>query len=141
MLTRYRVLDAPPLPEHVSVKPGDLVYRLRSYDYGLASDDTAATGVEHISVTLNPHGGYPSFTIPVTALGDPESVQPVYPSDDHTKDVCKIGHGAKTCRYLTMGGGGWSCEKFSAMSHSFDLKVERGLMHAAGDNCDGLDFR
>lgn len=43
---------------------GSIVYSLRGYDYGLASDDTRMTGVEHVSVTLNADGDYPSFTIP-----------------------------------------------------------------------------
>jgi hypothetical protein len=42
---------------------GTIVYDLRGYDYGLASDDSRATGIEHVSVTLNADGDYPSFTI------------------------------------------------------------------------------
>lgn len=47
-----------------SVKAGDTVYRCMNYDYGLAADDTAMTGVKHISVTLSPTGDYPYFTVP-----------------------------------------------------------------------------
>ena len=47
---------------------GTIVYDLRGYDYGLASDDTRHTGVEHVSVTLNPEGDYPSFTIAKDSL-------------------------------------------------------------------------
>lgn len=43
---------------------GSIVYSLRGHDYGLASDDTRMTGIEHVSVTLKPDGDYPSFTIP-----------------------------------------------------------------------------
>lgn len=43
---------------------GSTVYRFSGYDYGLASDDTRMTGVEHVSVTLDSAGGAPSFTIP-----------------------------------------------------------------------------
>ena len=46
------------------VKAGDVVYYLRKHDYGLASDDTRATGIEHVSVTLDKDGDYPSFTVP-----------------------------------------------------------------------------
>lgn len=46
--------------EHVK---GTVVYSLKGYDYGLASDDTRITGVQHISVTLKSDGDYPSFTI------------------------------------------------------------------------------
>ena len=45
------------------LKPGDVVYALHKYDYGLASDDTRATGVDHISVSKSPEGDYPSWTI------------------------------------------------------------------------------
>lgn len=45
-------------------KAGVTVYALNRPDYGLARDDTNATGVEHVSVTLNPEGDYPSFTYP-----------------------------------------------------------------------------
>lgn len=43
---------------------GTTVYSPRGWDYGLANDDTRATGVEHVSVTLNSEGDPPSFTIP-----------------------------------------------------------------------------
>ena len=32
---------------------GTVVFRPTGWDYGLASDDTRMTGIEHISVTLN----------------------------------------------------------------------------------------
>lgn len=44
-------------------RKGTVVYSLRYSDYGLASDDTRYTGVEHKSVTLNSDGDYPSFTV------------------------------------------------------------------------------
>ncbi|QIN99728.1 hypothetical protein bastian_115 [Salmonella phage bastian] len=43
---------------------GQTVYSLKFHDYGLASDDTRYTGIEHTSVTLDETGDYPSFTIP-----------------------------------------------------------------------------
>jgi hypothetical protein len=42
---------------------GTIVYPLLNYDYGLACADTRATGIEHISVTQDPAGGYPSVTV------------------------------------------------------------------------------
>jgi len=51
-----------------SAKSGDIVYRCSGYDYGCANDDTRFTGIEHISVTKDPEGGYPFFTIPVESL-------------------------------------------------------------------------
>lgn len=47
---------------------GTIVYDLRGYDYGLASDDTRFTGIKHVSVTLNENGDYPSFTICESSL-------------------------------------------------------------------------
>lgn len=51
-----------------SVRNGEIVYRLQFNDYGLASDDTHYTGIEHISVTYKDDGNYPSFTIPLEDL-------------------------------------------------------------------------
>lgn len=47
---------------------GDTVYRCVGHDYGGASDDTRITGAPHMSVTLDPDGGYPFFTVPVADL-------------------------------------------------------------------------
>ena len=67
---KYRIKDTPVLGGAADShsKQGDIVYGLNKYDYGLASDDTRATGFKHISVTLDPTGDYPSFTIPVHNL-------------------------------------------------------------------------
>lgn len=46
----------------------DFVYNQKGYDYGLSSDDSTMTGIEHISVTLNSDGDYPGFTIPIEDL-------------------------------------------------------------------------
>lgn len=46
------------------IKEGTVVYDFMFHDYGLASDDSRYTGIEHVSVTMDPEGGYPSFTIP-----------------------------------------------------------------------------
>lgn len=54
--------------ERGPVKAGDTVYDCKGHDYGLARDDTESTGVKHISVTLDPNGGYPFFTVPVRLL-------------------------------------------------------------------------
>lgn len=62
----FKVLkDAALSPE---AKAGTTVYSIKGWDYGLASDDTRMTGVEHVSVTLKPDGDYPSFTIPRSHL-------------------------------------------------------------------------
>lgn len=48
--------------ERLGWPAGTIVYRLKNHDYGLARDDTRATGIDHISVTQDPAGGYPSIT-------------------------------------------------------------------------------
>lgn len=45
-------------------KAGTIVYPLKRHDYGLADDDTRITKIQHISVTLEEDGDYPSFTVP-----------------------------------------------------------------------------
>jgi len=49
-------------------KAGTIVYDSRKYDFGLASDDYRLTGIEHTSVTLDPCGDYPVFTVPTHDL-------------------------------------------------------------------------
>jgi hypothetical protein len=44
---------------------GTIVYTLRLFDYGSAADDTVLLGKPYISVTLDPDGDYPFFTVPV----------------------------------------------------------------------------
>lgn len=66
MVTQYEILEDSRL-ERKAVK-GAIVYKFVRYDYGLASDDTRMTSVPHVSVTLDPEGGYPSFTVPETAI-------------------------------------------------------------------------
>jgi hypothetical protein len=43
---------------------GTIVYKLRKNDFGAAKDDSKHTGIKHISVTYDPEGKYPFFTIP-----------------------------------------------------------------------------
>lgn len=59
------------------VKPGTKVYPATCYDYGCANDDERTTGKEHLSVTLDPNGGYPFFTVPVEDL-ETDGPQPAF---------------------------------------------------------------
>ena len=52
------------------------------------------------------------------------------------KEVCRPGNGAETCRYLTVGGAGLSCEKLSMLGLTIDMRVDK--MVAKGDNCAGM---
>lgn len=49
-------------------KKGDIVYKNAYPDYGLASEDSRYTGVEHMSVSRTEDGNYPYQTIPTSAL-------------------------------------------------------------------------
>jgi hypothetical protein len=65
-MTSYRMLkdsDINPV-----AKKGITVYRLIRPDYGLASQDERAFGYPVWSMTLNPNGDYPSFTVPCHEL-------------------------------------------------------------------------
>ena len=62
--TKYIVLQDRIIRGEVCAKQGDIVYDQAGYDYGLSSDDTRATGIEHVTVTKNEDGSYPGFTIP-----------------------------------------------------------------------------
>lgn len=53
---------------HAGNPAGTRVTKLAKYDYGLSSDDSRAFGIQHVSVTLNENGDYPSFTVPVSKL-------------------------------------------------------------------------
>lgn len=59
-------------------------------------------------------------------------------TDTWTKRVCKIGQGHACCRYLTISGGGWNCEKHSDLGRYLDQRVAAENMNARGDNCPGL---
>jgi hypothetical protein len=51
-----------------NAKAGMMVYTCKNPDYGVANHDTRMTGEKHISVTLDPEGGYPFFTVRVSNL-------------------------------------------------------------------------
>lgn len=61
-MTRYRLLRDAATNE--TAVAGTIVYPCAMPDYGLADDDTRMTGIRHVSVTLNPDGDYPFFTVP-----------------------------------------------------------------------------
>jgi hypothetical protein len=53
------------------------------------------------------------------------------------KNVCKIGQGAACCRYLTMGAGGFNCEKYTSLGRLLDLRVDTNSIVSHGNNCEG----
>jgi GH25 family lysozyme M1 (1,4-beta-N-acetylmuramidase) len=70
----YRIKRADRAASEVDV--GTIVRHCTGHDYGCANDDTRETGIHHVSVTLDPEGGYPFFTIPR------EDLEVVEPSHD-----------------------------------------------------------
>lgn len=59
----YTVLDAEGSADETIVA-GDTVYYCVGHDYGTAAEDTRRLGVHHVSMTRDPDGNYPFFTIP-----------------------------------------------------------------------------
>lgn len=64
-----------------------------------------------------------------------------YPIKEWVDNVCQLGQGAMTCRYLTVSPKGWSCEKHSSLRRMLDARVLAKTMLARGDNCRGKDSR
>lgn len=61
MPAMYRVTKGSDLEPKATV--GSTVYECVFWDFGLSAEDTDRTGHLHISVTLDPKGHYPCFTI------------------------------------------------------------------------------
>ena len=58
----------------------------------------------------------------------------------HVRDICKVGMGIETCRYLLMAQSqyGWKCAKLMTARTLIDQRVAEGRFHALGDNCEGV---
>ena len=55
--------------------------------------------------------------------------------DGHTlREICKIGQGAITCRYILCGKGGFRCGKGTKVQPAIEVIVQT----AQGDNCPGM---
>lgn len=52
------------LKDRFEHKAGTTIYRASGHDYGCANDDARATGFPHTSMTIEPSGDYPFFTVP-----------------------------------------------------------------------------
>lgn len=57
-------------------------------------------------------------------------------SNNHIKDVCKIGQGKDCCRYLLCGINGFECGKLGSLKEMIDSRVHH--MTAKSDNCKGV---
>lgn len=79
MTNAYRMKVVSDLEERAVV--GTVVYRASQHDYGLAADDTRITGIEHVSVSLERNGRYPTFTVPLRDL------EPIETASDEQSDA------------------------------------------------------
>lgn len=92
-MTKYIVTAVRRIRGHIAAKAGDIVYDRSGHDYGLAREDSMATGQPHISVTFNSDGSPPGFTIPIGYLVACDDI-----TDLPTKTL-KVLNGIKRARY------------------------------------------
>jgi hypothetical protein len=60
-------------------------------------------------------------------------------SKETLRDVCKVGYGEETCRYVVAGINGIECAKLEERAKKeIDSRVAKGLFVAKGDNCIGI---
>ena len=64
----YVVLKTRVIGDKVEASAGDTVFACTKPDYGTANDESRFTGIEHRSVTKDPDGDYPFFTMSVFDL-------------------------------------------------------------------------
>ena len=57
---------------------------------------------------------------------------------DTLKNICRIGEGHDTCRYIMRNQDNYVCVKNSIVQVSIDETVEKDGMVARGNNCKGL---
>lgn len=58
--------------------------------------------------------------------------------EDPFQEPCKAGQKAATCRYIVFDTDGFRCAKHNhELAKQINYRVERGLMTAIGDNCEG----
>lgn len=57
---------------------------------------------------------------------------------DRMKNICRVGQGSTTCRYIVAGSDGITCAKHTELRDLIDSRVEEDTFIAIGDNCEGL---
>lgn len=61
-----------------------------------------------------------------------------FPTQKHVIEICKMGRGEETCRYLGTGSR-WECLKTNcSLRKNIDKRVENGEIVTKGDNCEGF---
>lgn len=58
-------------------------------------------------------------------------------SEEHVREVCKLGQGAECCRYLVCGADGFECHSSGPLKRMLDKKASS--MTAQSINCKGVD--
>lgn len=65
-----------------------------------------------------------------------------FPSQGHVENVCKIGQGEASCRYLSVESGSqgtrYSCQKYGELREVIDNRATQGTMRSKGNNCGGM---
>lgn len=57
--------------------------------------------------------------------------------EKHVREVCKIGQGAATCRYLAVSSEFTCAKNDPGLKALLDAKVASGKMGSKDDNCEG----
>jgi hypothetical protein len=64
MATQYKPTQDRLKADRFEHPAGTICYLLQGWDHGLSSNDERKTGVKHMTMTLDPNGGPPGFTVP-----------------------------------------------------------------------------
>lgn len=60
------------------------------------------------------------------------------PVKEHVINICQIGRGSKTCRYLVASNIGMECAALDEdVRKEIDTRVKEGIIKAEGINCNG----
>lgn len=60
-------------------------------------------------------------------------------NENYLYDVCKLGDGELTCRYLTCDQKGFACGKLDPdIARTINARIAEGTFGAHGDHCHGL---
>ena len=61
----------------------------------------------------------------------------IFPTEEETQRLCKIGEGPNTCIFLTMSGNGWECHGLNKQPiWSLIERARRGETNAQREGCD-----
>ena len=96
------------------------------------------TFVPSIAFAFYPDGRNPEVGLCESCFVEEALVSKVTPlSEEHVKEICKMGRGPKTCAFLIMSGKGFECGKGSGVEPCIRMRIAEGIMTAKGNNCSG----